>query len=183
MTLLHKLCEALGKNNKPIYTVMAIACGKGTVRPILSITDKKESPDARKYAALRELMTEFIGVPTTLGLGLIGEGLAGMIAKKGSTKYKNANSVLSFLGICCAAGYFVPKFCNIGMPPIMKKLMPSYDPNAPAPGESMQQNNLETISKAPDVIAQPSKPAFKSNSYNIYRVSENSAYFRAGMRV
>ena len=86
MTLLHKLCEALGKNNKPIYTVMAIACGKGTVRPILSITDKKESPDARKYAALRELMTEFIGVPTTLGLGLIGEGLAGMIAKKGQHK-------------------------------------------------------------------------------------------------
>lgn len=64
----------------------------------------------------------------------------------------------------------------------MKKLMPSYDPNAPAPGESMQQKNLDTISKAPDVIAQPSKPAFKSSSY-IYRVSENSPYFRAGMRV
>lgn len=54
----------------------------------MSITDKKESPDARKYAALRELMTEFIGVPTTLGLGLIGEGLAGMIAKKGAQNTK-----------------------------------------------------------------------------------------------
>lgn len=96
MTLLHKLCEALGKNNKPIYTVMAIACGKGTVRPILSITDKKESPDARKYAALRELMTEFIGVPTTLGLGLIGEGLAGMIAKKGQHKIQKCQFCFIF---------------------------------------------------------------------------------------
>ena len=57
MSFIHKICEKLGENNKPIYTVMAIACGKGTVRPILSITDKKESPDARKYAALRELLT------------------------------------------------------------------------------------------------------------------------------
>ena len=109
MAFIQKLCERLGQNNKPIYTVLAIACGKGTVRPILSITDKKESPDARKYAALRELMTEFIGVPTTMTLGLIGESLAGLIAKKGSAKYKNASSVLSFLGICMAAGYFVPK--------------------------------------------------------------------------
>ena len=52
MSFIHKICEHLGENNKPIYTVMAIACGKGTVRPILSITDKKEKPDARKYAAL-----------------------------------------------------------------------------------------------------------------------------------
>ena len=104
MNFVHKLCERLGENNKPIYTVLAIACGKGTVRPILSITDKKESPDARKYAALRELMTEFIGVPTTMAMGLIGEGLAGLITKKGTAKYKNANSVMSFLGICCAAG-------------------------------------------------------------------------------
>ena len=55
MSFIQKVCQRLGENNKPIYTVMAIACGKGTVRPILSITDKKEKPDARKYAALREI--------------------------------------------------------------------------------------------------------------------------------
>ena len=41
-TFIQGLCNRLGENNKPIYTVLAIACGKGTVRPILSITDKKE---------------------------------------------------------------------------------------------------------------------------------------------
>ena len=47
MSFIHKICEKLGENNKPIYTVMAIACGKGTVRPILSNTDKKESPELK----------------------------------------------------------------------------------------------------------------------------------------
>ena len=40
----------------------------------------------------------------------------------------------------------------------MKKLMPSYDPNAPAPGESMQQNNLDTISKAPMLLHNRQNP-------------------------
>ena len=173
MKLINKLCEKLGENNKPIYTVMAIACGKGTVRPILSITDKKESPDARKYAALRELMTEFIGVPTTLALGMAGEGIAGFFAKKGSAKYKNANSVFSFLGICCAAGYFVPKFCNIGMPPIMKRLMPDYDPNATA---SLTNNTERVVTKTNTL---PKKSPLNS----VYHLDKSSVYFRAGMRV
>ncbi len=177
MKFITKLCERLGENNKPIYTVMAIACGKGTVRPILSINKKKEAPDARKYAALRELMTEFVGVPTTLALGLIGESLAGVLAKKGSVKYKNANSVLSFLGICCAAGYFVPKFCNLAMPPIMKKLMPNYDPNSTGTKPDVVKQNQSTA-VLPQQLAKPRSV----NSY-VYRVNVNSPYFRAGMRV
>ena len=101
---------------------------------------------------------------------LLGESCAGLIAGKGSQKYKNAKSFLSFLGICAAAGYFVPKFCNIGMPPVMKKLMPNYDPNAQGP-----------------VAPVGNKPAFgktsTNNYYNVYRVKSNSPYYRAGMRV
>ena len=178
MSFIHKLCDKLGENNKPIYTVAAIACGKGTVRPILSITDKKEAPDARKYAALRELMTEFIGVPTTLGLGLLGETIAKAITHKGSVKYKNANAVLSFLGICLAAGYFVPKFCNIGMPPVMKKLMPNYDPNAAMPsapaasGKSVvAKNNINT--KTPQVGVK----------IQTIPMSGRSLYYQSGMKV
>lgn len=172
MQFIHKLCERLGENNKPIYTVLAIASGKGTVRPILSITDKKEAPDARKYAALRELMTEFIGVPTTMALGLLGEFAAGLVAKKNTLEYKNAKASLSFLGICMAAGYFVPKFCNIGMPPVMKKLMPSYDPNAQiSVAQSSSVSNIQH------------KMNFKSDFYDVYRVKTNSPYYRAGMRV
>ena len=173
MPFIHKLCERLGENNKPIYTVLAIACGKGTVRPILSITDKKEAPDARKYAALRELMTEFIGVPTTMTLGMLGEFAAKVLTQKCSIKQKNASSVLSFFGICLAAGYFVPKFCNIGMPPVMKKLMPDYDPNAVHTPQDIKPER-----KNPVGFKQ-----LKSPNYNIYQVKTDSPYYRAGMRV
>lgn len=177
-TFIQKLCNKLGENNKPIYTVMAIACGKGTVRPILSITDKKEKPDARKYAALRELMTEFIGVPTTLAFGVLAESLTGLIVKKNSPKYKNVKSVMSLLGICMAAGYFVPKFCNLGMPPVMKKLMPNYDPNAggnDTPQKPMRQTTTTPIAKK----------SLNGKSLNTYPTMQGfgSTYFHSGMRV
>ena len=174
-SLFQKICNKLGENNKPIFTVMAIACGKGTVRPILSITDKKEKPDARKYAALRELMTEFIGVPTTLCAGLAAESLTGLLAKKGSTSYKNTKAILSLLGICTAAGYLVPQFCNMFMPPVMKKLMPSYDPNG---GASPKQ-----VPVAPKT--QIGKPNNKANTKNIMTnmYQPTSTYFHSGMKV
>lgn len=175
MSFIRRICERLGENNKPIYTVMAIACGKGTVRPILSITDKKETPDARKYAALRELLTEFIGVPTTLTMGLIAESLTGLVAKKGTIEFKHANAVLSFLGICAAAGYFVPKFCNLGMPPIMKKLMPDYDPNASSGTPAKPQ----MVSSGTTTLKKPS--THKLNYYN--QVGTNNPYYNMGMRV
>ena len=120
-------------------------------------------------------MTEFIGVPTTLCAGLVAESLTGLLAKKGSTSYKNTKAVLSLLGICAAAGYLVPHFCNIFMPPVMKKLMPSYDPN----GTSSQQ----PISSPPKT--QIAKPATRKTNtittLNMY--PQSSAYFRSGMKV
>lgn len=174
-TFIQKICNKLGENNKPIFTVMAIACGKGTVRPILSITDKKEKPDARKYAALRELMTEFIGVPTTLCAGIVAESLTGLIAKKGSTSYKNTKAVLSLLGICTAAGYLVPQFCNMFMPPVMKKLMPSYDPNGgstPVPQASQTKQPVKNVN-----TPTPQKKIYATNMYPM------STYLHSGMKV
>lgn len=179
-TFIQGLCNRLGENNKPIYTVLAIACGKGTVRPILSITDKKEKPDARKYAALRELMTEFIGVPTTMALGIIAENLTRFIVPKKSPKYKNVRSVMSLLGICMAAGYFVPKFCNLGMPPVMRKLMPNYDPNAdsstPAQKTELAKVDKSNINNVNNVVKKPALNAYPT-------MKGFSAYYNNGMRV
>lgn len=181
MTFIQKVCNKLGENNKPIFTVMAIATGKGIVRPTLTMTDKKERPDARKYAALRELMTEFIGVPTTFCAGLIAESLTGLLAKKGTLQFRNTKSVLSLLGICCAAGYFVPHFCNEFMPPIMKKLMPNYDPNASA-SQSVhtlpepQKPQMNTFTGA--LIPVQHKTIAQFNTYPRF-----TAYYNSGMKV
>ena len=139
-TLMQKICNKLGENNKPIFTVMAIACGKGTVSP------------------------------TTLCAGLAAENLTGLIAKKGSTSYKNTKAVLSLLGICVAAGYLVPQFCNIFMPPVMKKLMPSYDPNGGTPS---------VCEKSQVGAVKPLKHK-KVTTINMYPMS---TYLHSGMKV
>lgn len=54
-SLFHRICNKLGENNKPIFTVMAIACGKGTVRPILSITDKKRKAGCKKICRSKRI--------------------------------------------------------------------------------------------------------------------------------
>ena len=137
--------------------------------------DKKEKPDARKYAALRELMTEFIGVPTTLCAGLVAESFTGKKKKKGSTSYKNTKAVLSLLGICVAAGYLVPQFCNMFMPPVMKKLMPSYDPNGGVSSQSVSSVHRAQVAK-PNV--QINNKVKKVNMY-----PQMPAYFSSGMKV
>ncbi|MDY6310294.1 MAG: hypothetical protein SPL73_00400 [Cyanobacteriota bacterium] len=183
-TFIQKICNKLGENNKPIFTVMAIATGKGIVRPSLTITDKKERPDARKYATLRELMTEFIGVPTTFVAGWVAESLTGLLAKKGTLQYKNTKSVLSLLGICSAAGYFVPHFCNKFMPPIMKKLMPNYDPNAstsqPVHVADLvpQKQEFGSFAGALKSVGTPKINMAQLNTY-----PKSSLYLNSGMKV
>ena len=79
-----------------------------------------------------------------------------------------------------AAGYFVPKFCNLGMPPVMRKLMPNYDPNADsstlaqktelAKVDKSNINNVNNVVKKPALNAYPTMKGF-------------SAYYNNGMRV
>ena len=97
-------------------------------------------------------------------------------AVKGMHIFYAAKAFMSFLGICAAAGFFVPKFCNLGMPPIMKKLMPDYDPNAVATPNPTANNK-------PAFGQMPLNNTVKSNYYNVYRVKSNSPFYRAGMRV
>ena len=106
---------------------------------------------------------------------LIKQSLTGLIAKKGSTSYKNTKAVLSLLGICAAAGYLVPQFCNMFMPPVMKKLMPSYDPNGgstPAPQASQPKQPVKNVN--------PPTPQKKIYTTNMCPMS---TYLHSGMKV
>ena len=49
---LKNICTKLGKSNKPIYAVMAIATVKGIARPIITMMDKDENPETKKYTAM-----------------------------------------------------------------------------------------------------------------------------------
>lgn len=73
---LDKIITSLGKNNKPTYVVMAIATAKGIFRPLFTMMDKKENPETKKYAAIREGLTEVIAIPSYFVCGELAAKLA-----------------------------------------------------------------------------------------------------------
>ena len=79
MESLKNLCIKLGKNNSPEYAVVAIATVKGIARPTITMMDKKEDPQTKKYTALREGLTEVVAIPTYLTCGYLAGKLGGKL--------------------------------------------------------------------------------------------------------
>ena len=52
-----------GKSNSPTFVAMSIAAAKGIFRPAFTMADKKENYETRRYAAIREGLTELIAIP------------------------------------------------------------------------------------------------------------------------
>lgn len=105
----------IGKNNKPTYPVIAVATANGIFKPISSLTDKKEKPEARKYAALREFCTELVAVPTYWACGVGAAKLGDKLFKGNPEKKSVARTNMMFLGVCTAAIFVIPAVCSLGL--------------------------------------------------------------------
>lgn len=122
MNTFKKGLKALGKNNKPVYAVVAIAAANGIFKPLTSLTDKKEAPETKKYAALREFLTEVIAVPTYIACAKIAELGAQKAYNNNPEKLKIAKSNLGFLGVCTAAVFVIPAICSLVVKPFTDKI-------------------------------------------------------------
>lgn len=133
---LKKICNSLGTNNKPTYVVMAIAAVKGIARPAFTMMDKTESPETKKYTALREGLTEAIAIPAYFICGEASAKLANAIYKDKhptaelSAMSKRAQKNLMFVGVCTAALFIIPALCSVAIKPIMDA-MHLKSPNKP----------------------------------------------------
>ena len=112
---LKNVLESVGKNNKPTYTVMAVATANGIFKPISSLTDKKEKPEARKYAALREFATEVVAVPTYWACGVGAAAIGAKLFKNSPEKKAMARANMMFLGVCTAALLVIPAVCSAAL--------------------------------------------------------------------
>ena len=112
---LKKVLISVGKNNKPTYTVMAVATANGIFKPISSLTDRKEKPEARKYAALREFATEVVAVPTYWACGVGAAALGDKLFKNNPDKKAMARANMMFLGVCTAALLVIPAVCSVAL--------------------------------------------------------------------
>ena len=74
--LIQRIFVHLGENNHPSIAVATVAAFKGIFRPIFTMSDKKEDPETKKYAAIREGVTELIAIPAYVGAGMLAEKIS-----------------------------------------------------------------------------------------------------------
>ena len=129
---LKNVLESVGKNNKPTYTVMALATANGIFKPISSLTDKKEKPEARKYAALREFATEVVAVPTYWACGVGAAAIGAKLFKNNPEKKAMARANMMFLGVCTAALLVIPAVCSGALYVLEKFMKQDKKPVEPA---------------------------------------------------
>lgn len=110
--------------NSATWISCSIAVFKGIFRPTFTMMDKTQDPETKKYAAIREGLTEVAALPLYAATPyLVGKAVDKFY--KGANK-KNAKMNGKFLGIC-AATLIIPAVCNIIQPPIMKAYKRSQD--------------------------------------------------------
>ncbi|MBO6180401.1 hypothetical protein J6O86_01785 [bacterium] len=169
-----KILVSVGKNNKPTYAVMAIATANGIFKPISSLTDKKEKPEARKYAALREFATECVAVPTYWACGVGAATLGAKLFKDNPEKKAIARANMMFLGVCTAAVFVIPAVCSVALWTLDKAL----GKNKPHKKEPAK---LDIISQAPEVQVYSDTGTKFGN--NIYRPSMSTFLNNGGLKI
>lgn len=177
MGLVKSICETLGKANKPVFTVVAVAIFKGILRPTFTMMDKESDPETKKYAAIREGATELTAIPTYIFMSWLTEQLAPAFSPKGKNFEQllhSSKSTLGFLGVCFAALYAIPKLCNLAMPHVMKAL------KMEKPGEKKEASLNKLTEERWDVVqnVKPDKPQSVQSPYAITPINTSG-----GMRI
>ncbi|MBE7713139.1 MAG: hypothetical protein E7Z87_05295 [Cyanobacteria bacterium SIG26] len=174
--------ETLGKKCTPTYVVVAVATAKGIFRPLFTMMDKKESPETKKYTALREGMTEVVAIPTYL---FFGQYLPNQAVKliKDPAKQVMARHNTSFIGVCTAALLVIPALCSITVKPFTDRI---FNKN--------KGKDIVNASQKLDVISPSTEPQVKtpitqtgnlavSNRLAPYKPLTIANFMNTGMRV
>lgn len=175
-----KICEALGRNNKPTYVVMAIATAKGIFRPLFTMADKKENPETKKYTALREGMTEIIAIPTYW--------FCGELAAKGAKLVKDpklaeqASHNLMFVGVCVAALAVIPGLCSCVVKPFTDKIFHKKGNKIEPAKINIYDENINTVNRKKQ-ITQTGNLSQKPNINPMYKYYSFSSFANNGMKV
>ena len=184
------ICSKLSNAPKATYSMVAIATANGIFRPTFTMMKKGEDPQSKKYAALREGITEAIAVPSYIICGEIGSKLGQYIGGKAkeieinklikegneyttdainemiSVAKKRGGSGLNLICICAAAGLIIPALCSACVTPIMSKIGPKNPANKTL---DIKEN---AVTPPTQLLPQHKieRPIFKSLSYSGMKV-------------
>jgi hypothetical protein len=137
----------IGKNNKPYYPTVAVACAELVCRPLFTMMDKKSPSETKKYTALREGLTELIAAPTYLVLPILAAKGSDLLKLKDPKSIKMAKHNLQTLGTWTAALVVIPGLCSALVKPFTDKIYNKKNKN--------KENNVAKL----DVVSPTEKIA------------------------
>lgn len=124
-SIIQKTFKFMGDNkNSAILVACLIAGFKGIFRPIFTMQDKQSDPKTKKYAAIREFLTEVIAIPVYIAIpSIFGKIAVNSYSKanKGAINevaQKAIEANVKFLGVLASTA-IIPAICNVIQPPIM----------------------------------------------------------------
>lgn len=164
-----KVLKSLGRNNDALYAVLAIAVFKGIMRPTFTMMDKESDPQAKKYAAFREGLTEAIAFGSYILTHKLVLPLAHPLCKAANVLDKKDKVVkgLSLFSVCLSAAVIIPAVCNLTLKPIMnlvtkvsenKKAIEhekEIDEKAEEPVLDIKENEVDEKAPVTSVLAAP----------------------------
>ena len=163
VNFIKNICKKLGENNKPIYAVMAIAVAKGIARPTLTMLDKTEDPETKRYTALREGLTEVVAIPTYYCCGEAAAAIGGKLNLSPENQALAKHNFM-FLGVCAAALFVIPALASLTIKPFMKKIQSKKNEEKPEI-HTLDINTLETETNQKPVNFEGRKTHLSTFSY------------------
>lgn len=159
----------LGDNpNSAVWVACSIALFKGIFRPVFTMMDKKSDAETKKFAAIREGLTEIIALPIYAAVpSLVTSALI-------KTVYKNANDATKkivkantkFLTVCAATA-IIPAVCNIVQPPIMNAYKKSQEAKKAKLAEVSTPTSVNKPSFSGKLAIKPQSSMYPKTNYGM----------------
>ncbi|MBP7211346.1 hypothetical protein KBA27_00770 [bacterium] len=162
---LNSVYDFLGQNkNSATLISCMIAVFKGTFRPIFTMMDKSQDPKTKKFAAIREGLTEVAALPLYAITPMIAGKLVDKFYKgKDAIKRDRVITNGKFIGVGLAT-ILVPFVCNLIQPPIMKAIKEHAEKKANLATQDLPKIN-QPITKQ-EVSDKPKVASFSANNVN-----------------
>ncbi len=175
-SLIKRTIEHLGRSEDALLPIMLMCVANGTLKPLITLSNKKEPPERKIYAAKREFLNELVALPVcaafALGFRQMGAKLlAGASADKLSLLQ---NTVFSALGVI-SANFAVPTLASAIFHPIDKLTAPMLKrfqkPTRETPSAPLLKPPLSApqFGHKPKTLIQPPYPL--NNRANPFRPS------------
>lgn len=149
----------MGENqNSATIVTCAVAVFKGIFRPTFTMMDKKSDPETKKYAAIREGLTEVAAIPLYIAIPYAVKKVIEL--KFPNSEFKDRMVMNGkFIGLC-AATIIIPAVCNVIQPPIMNAYKKRQDAKKAKLNEAQPQlATVKNQAQAPQV--KPVQQTFK----------------------